>query len=205
MKAREAIEDALREINVVAVDEAMDAEHIQFGLRKLRRMLLSWQSLDYNVWLKAEQSVTLAAATGIYTLDPVRPLRILGARLSSHGIETPMEALTREDYDRLPDKASAGRPTSYYYDRQREEARLYVWPVPSAAGETIRITYARQIDPAEKLTDDVDVPDEWGDAVVYGLAVALAPAYQRPAPVDIAAGYLNAALAFDREDSVFFT
>jgi hypothetical protein len=205
MKARDCIEDALREIGVLDVEEAMDASHVRFGLRKLRRMLLSWQNLDYNVWLKAEQTVTLAAATRVYTLSPVRPLRILSARVVTSGIETPLQELTRQDYDTLPLKTSTGRPTSYHYDRQREDARFYVWPVPGAVGDTIKITYARQIEPMETFGAEVDVPEEWEDAVVYGLAVSLSSAYSRTPPIDLAAGSLNAALAFDREDSVFFT
>jgi hypothetical protein len=205
MRAREAIEDALRELGVLDVEETMDASHVRFGLRKLRRMLLSWQNLDYNVWLKAEQTLTMTAGERSYTLDPVRPLRILSARVVTDGIETPLEALTRQDYDTLPLKTSAGRPVSFHYDRQREDALFYVWPVPTANGETIQITYARQIAPMDTFGADVDVPEEWEDAVVYGLACALASTYSRQPPIDLAAGALNAALAFDREDSVFFT
>ncbi len=204
MKAREAIEDALREINVLALDEAMEAAQVQFGLRKLGRMLLAWQNLDYNIWLKASQTLTLTTARS-YTLSPERPLRILSARISTDDIETPLQELTRQDYDELPNKTATGRPTSFHYDRQKEDALLYVWPVPDAAGDTIEITYARAIERPDRLGADVDIPPEWEDAVVFGLAVSLAPAFQRQPPMDLAAAHLSVALAFDREGSVFFT
>lgn len=204
MKARDAVEDALREINVLGVGEAMPAEHIQHGMRRLGQLLLAWQNLDYNVWLKAEQTLTLTTARS-YTLSPERPLRILGARIVGSGLETPMQELMRQDYDDLPNKTSTGRPTSYYYDRQREDALFYVWPVLSVAnGETVKITYARPITTPDALGEDVDIPPEWELAVVKGLAADLAATYEKPAPAD-AALHLGIALGFDREGSVFFT
>lgn len=203
MKVREAIEDALREIGVIDPSEAADAEHISFAIRKLGRMLSAWQNLGYGLWLRDEQTVTLTTATD-YALLPVRPARIMSVRLAKSGTELPLREMTRQEYDDLPIKTSTGRPTGYYYDRQREAGRLYVWPALSAAdGSTLKITYERAIEVPTKLSDTVDVPVEFDHALVLGLAAELAPAFSRPAPANASVA-LMVALAADREESVFF-
>src|SRR5690606_8842419 len=125
--ARDIIRDACLKIGVVAYDEEMDAYTAALGLRGLDRLLKSWQNYGYLLWSVESQSITLTAVPE-QVLDPVRPIRILSARLVRNGTEMPMCEMTRDEYDRLPVKTSVGTPTQFYYDKQREEARFYVWP-----------------------------------------------------------------------------
>lgn len=203
---RDIISDALRKIGVVAADEAMTADQAASGLRELDRMLKGWQNRGYFLWTKASQTLTLTTAAS-YTLSPVRPLRILNARLVRSGLETPMMEMARDEYDNLPNKASTGLPTQFHYDRQRENALFYVWPVLATAnGETIKITYEREVEDQDDLDAAPDVPGEWLDATVYNLASRLADDFMINNPrVDARAqALLEEALAFDREGSVFF-
>lgn len=203
--ARTVISDALRKIGVVALNMPMTAEQADHGLRALNRMLKAWQNKGYQVFATSSQSVTLTTSA-VYTLDPVRPLQILSCRFKQGQIERPMVAMTRDEYDTLPIKTTQGAPTMFYYDRQREAARLYVWPVmASVAGETLEITQIRE---AEDMTlgSAVDIPGEWYDAAVYGLAARLADDYVIQAPTVIARAEkeLADALAFDRDGSIWF-
>lgn len=200
MKARDAIRDAMREIGVLAVDEDADAQQIEAGKRRLSRLLASWQGLGYCLWLKTASTVTLTGLTA-YTLA-ARPFRVLSARHLSGTVETPLQELTRQEYDDLTIKTSAGVPTCFCYDRQRDTGVLYVWPV--AATGTLKLTVERALDLPERVSDDLDVPVEWEEALVLNLAAALAPVYTRPAPVDMARLVLAEALAADREGSVYF-
>jgi hypothetical protein len=204
---RDIVSNAFKLIGVVAEDEAMTADEGETGLYWLDVMLKDWQSLGYNLWTYTEQTLTLTTAAS-YTLNPVRPIRIIDARLVRSGLETPMMAMTRTEYDLLPNKASTGLPTTYYYDRQREAALFYVWPVLATAdGSTVKITYERELEDVTSLNDTLDMPGEWWAATTYNLAAMLADAYERNVPkVDARAGMLlERALAGDREGSVFFT
>lgn len=203
---QDLITDALRKIGVVAEDEPMTADQAANGLRAWNRLLKSWQNRGYNLWAVTLQTVTLTTAAS-YTMAPVRPVRILGARFVRNGIETPMLAMTRQEYDDLPVKASTGLPTRYYYDKQREAALLYVWPVlASASGETIRVTYEREAEDQTSLSAVPDIPAEWWEAAVYGLAARLADDYGKNVPNVIARAEeeLRLALADDHEGSVYF-
>ena len=203
--ARSIISDALQKIGVVAQNAPMTAEQAAHGLRALNRMLKSWQNSGYQVFATSSQSVTLTTAA-VYILDPIRPLQILSCRFKQNGIERPMVAMTRDEYDTMPMKSTRGAPTMFYYDRQREAARLYVWPVmPYVSGETLEITQIREVEDL-KLNSEVDIPGEWYDAAVYGLAARLSDDYIISAPSVVARAEkeLAAALSFDREGSIWF-
>ena len=198
---------ALRKAGVAAWNETPASDDASAAMDELNLMLKGWQNKGYNLWTKTGGSLALTTAAS-YTLSPVRPLRILSARLKRSGTETPMYEMTRQEYDELPNKTSTGLPTQFYYDRQREAAKLYVWPVLStAAGETVEYTYERELEDIAALSDTIDVPGEWWDAVVYNLAARIAETVGLPRPPTLimrAAELLREAGAFDREESVYF-
>lgn len=204
---REILSDAFRKLGVVAEDEDMTADQAETGKRALNRMLKAFQNHGANLWSYATQTVTLTTAAS-YTMAPARPVRINTVSFKTGDIETPMQELTREEYRTLPLKTATGIPTCFYYDRQREAALLYVWPVlSSASGQTLIVDYEREFEDVD-LDDAVDVPGEWFDAVVYGLAARLADDYGADPGGKVmmrAERELELALAADREGSVWFS
>ena len=197
--------DALRKARVVAIDEAPTADVMQAARKQLNRMLKSWQNDGPNIFNYAKQSVTATTSAG-HTMDPVRPLEILNVSLNDGSSETPMQELTRMEYEELPVKTSTGTPTCFHYDRQREAATLYVWPVfASVTSETFEVTYVREYEDVE-LATAMDVPGEMYDCVVYSLADRLSDDFNKEnARVTARAAKLyDEAMAFDREGSVWF-
>jgi hypothetical protein len=206
---RDIVEDALLDLEVGAIGTAARANLAVHAVRVLNRVMKSWQLMDgAPSFLKASQSLTLTTAAS-YTLDPERPVRILSARLKRSSIETPMFRLTRDEYDELPQKLVTGLPTQFYYDRQKEDALFYVWPVLVAAnGETVEITYERELEDVG-INDNIDLPGEWWDVAVLQLASRLVHAYgSEAAKASIpgrAAAALNMALGAGADgESVYF-
>jgi hypothetical protein len=197
----EVISDAFRKIGVVASDEAMTADQLAAGKRELRRLLLGWQNFGTNLWTMTEMAITLTTASS-YALTS-RALAVHSVRYrNAAGLDMPMSPMTRQRYYDLPNKTSTGIPNAWFYDKQRATGTLYIWQPPAAVTtETLRVTYERPIDTDE----DIDVPPEWENAVVWNLAEALAPAYAPDKDVSAdAAFWLSTALAADHEGSVFF-
>lgn len=174
---RDIVTDALLDLEVVSIGEALPADLAAHAVRVLNRVMKSWQLRDdAPAFLKASQTLALTTAAS-YTLNPARPIRILSARFKRNGQEIPMIPLSRDEYDELPIKTTTGTPTQFYYDRQKEAALFYVWPVLATAnGETVQITYEREFEDVE-INDTIDLPGEWWDVAVLQLASRLAHAY----------------------------
>jgi hypothetical protein len=181
------IKDALLEIGAVSVDDVVDAPMHAHALRKLNRMIKAWQAKGFNLWRDTEGSVALVADQASYTFGgstpdvSYRPLRISSIRYrSATGVDRPIvPIMARQDYFDLPEKSASGTPTSFYYDPGLSQGTLYIWPVPSTVTtETLKITYSRSFEDFDNNADEPDLPQEWLDAIVLGLAAEMcAPLY----------------------------
>ena len=205
---REIIQSAMRLGRLVNIRSSASAEEEAIVLQALQDMLKALQNEGWNVWCKAQQELSLTAGTIAYALDPVRPLKVLDARYDcGDGIEVPMVAMMREEYDVLPVKNATGTPTQFCYDRQREDAVFKIWPILATASgsEKIVLTYEREIEDAE-LNDEIDVPAEFYETVRYMLAVRACDELAKDAPPRVearATEFKEMAQAFDHEGSVF--
>lgn len=198
---------ALRKMGVTAADEPATAADMANGVEALEMMLKSWQREPHLDWTVTSGSVALTTGAN-HTLSPVRPIRIVSARYKgTGGNEIPMVEMTRDQYDSLPNKTSTGVPTQFYYDRQREAAVLYVWPVmASVTTETIEYTYQREIEDIAASTDTVDIPGEWYECAVYNLADRMMIDYEiQKSAITARAEYLwRELVGAGRPESVFF-
>ncbi len=121
-------------------------------------------------------------ATGVTEFDAFR-LRATGTTVldvrelvyQNTPNEIPMYKLNRNDYANLPDKISTGRPTQFWYDRQRTQPELELWPSPGAEFTFDQITgfVQRQVQDVGAMTDELEVPDRWYLAIVCNLAAQL--------------------------------
>lgn len=182
--AVEIITDARRLIGIQAEEEALEAHELDTGLRVLTRMLKSWEADGIGSWVLTEGTLYLSEGAASYTFGSggaftTVPFEITQMRISiNDGNEMEMLRLSREDYFRLPNKTSTGHPTQFYYDRQRDNGKLYVWPAPSDDYD-LAFTYRRRIMDIDDGTNHLDLPPEWEDAITYNLAERLMPIYAR--------------------------
>jgi hypothetical protein len=90
--------------------------------------------------------------------------------------EIPMARLNRDDYVNLPNKAFQGRPLQFWCDRQLNNPVLNLWPVPSAQFVTAQVVVwvKRYIMDVGTMTQEIEVPQRWYDAIVYLLASRVA-------------------------------
>jgi hypothetical protein len=178
------IKEVLQLIN--AIGEGVEPNDTQYtdASRTLNIMQKAWQAKGLQLWTITEGTISLTENQSAYTLGTggveARPLKITDVFIrNTDGTDVPMRALSRQEYKALANKSSAGFPTQYYFDPQLDNARFHIYQAPDAATDTytIYIVYQRSI---EDITDSVhtfDFPQEWYEAVKYGLAVRLAPVY----------------------------
>ncbi len=151
-----------------------------------------------------------------YTTKIVRPLKIIDARLRNiaSGNDTSLAPmLARLDYQQLPNKTQTGTINQAFYDPQLSLGYIYLWSPPSAVTDLVPFTWHRPIQDFDAAGDNPDLPQEWIDALVYNLALMMAPEYDTPrdkidGPFGIGAmavKYLDDVAGFDREaESVLF-
>jgi hypothetical protein len=205
------VREAMDIVGVRAEGMELSDYDLQQGLTTLNLMLKSW-SVKLHLWLKTEGTIVPLASTASYTLA-AKPYKILSIRSRVSSVDATLEALSREEYFELPTKSATGTPTSYYFDPQRASGTVYLWPTPDttfAASGSLLYTYARQIQDVDAKENDLDLPQEWTEALVYSLADRLAIKYdamgaQKRADIKERAAILYDGLtAFDQEDGSLY-
>lgn len=140
-----------------------------------------------------------------------RPLKIVHARRYDFidGTETPIDVISRLDYNRLSQKAQTGVINQLFYDPGRDTGLVYLYLVPSTIDTLVKFTYHRPIQDFDAAGDNPDLPQEWIMALIYNLAESQLA--QFPVENNIAdrimrnaARYLDLVIGYDREEESVF-
>lgn len=141
-------------------------------------------SVDSATQVTVAASLTANASSGntVYTYTTImnRPLKIISARRQDeNNVEKPVIVISRQEYFDLVNKGSASDVSYVYYDAaSRDTGTLYVWPTSNNVKDKIRLTYTRTIEDFDAAGDTPDFPVEWYDALVYNLAMRVAPDFR---------------------------
>jgi len=126
----------------------------------------TWFDLDSSV---ATPYFRVRATTGTLSFSQIY--------LANTPTEIPLARLNRDDYTNLPNKAfQNNRPLQFWFDRQVNNPIMHMWPVPNDAATVCQIVVWRQryIMDVGTMTQDVEVPQRWLEAIVAGLAAKMA-------------------------------
>jgi len=91
--------------------------------------------------------------------------------------EIPMARMNRDDYTNLPNKTfQSNRPLQFWLDRKVRTPVLNLWPVPNAAATVSQVVtwVQRHIMDVGTMTQEVEVPQRWYEALVAMLAAKMA-------------------------------
>ena len=95
--------------------------------------------------------------------------------IGNNSREIQMSRLNRDDYTNLPNKNfTANQPYQFWFDRTIPQPTMYLWPTPSDPFIQMTVWYQRQIMDVGALTDELEVPQRWYEAVVFMLAHRMA-------------------------------
>ncbi len=199
--AGDLIAFALRAAGVNGVGQTPSAEDSNDGLILLRSMVAQWQRKRWLNWSLGDASiVSTGAAT--YTIGGVgkdftiaRPDRISSAFARFTSIPGPNFVdyqlgiiASREEYNAITLKSLSTIPLALFYESAWPDALLHFWPIPPAGQYELHISAKAAMPTFAALTDTIDMPPEYLDALIYSLAVRLAMNYgQTPAPANVMA------------------
>lgn len=165
----ELCDSAARELGAIGMADSVEASEGVEMTKRLNGMLAKW-SVEMNQWRDDSATLTILGGTGAATL----PSEVQNIRSVRHIIsDTNHRTLTpwnRDEWFRLPNRAQSGDyPSAYYVKQGVAGDELYIWPVPSS-DISLGLDYARTFYFAEGPEQSLDLPKEWYEAALYGLA-----------------------------------
>lgn len=181
------IEAALRKLGVLAKGQTPDTEDYTNGAQALNALFAELRGVGMPMWTRKTYSFSPTAAVSTYnigvsqTLNTPYPLDLMQAYRTESTTNVDMMIMTDYDFNRLS-TSSSGMPVHVTYQAKVNLGVLKLWPTPDsgAAASTITLVYHRPLEYFTASADTMDVPEDWYLAVIYKLAVLLAPEWGVP-------------------------
>ena len=185
--ARTIIKKALQKIGALYKSEDPSADEANDGLDLLNGMLASWSNKSMLINARITEQFVLAGGKRDYTMGPngdfntVRPISMISGYVTSGEIDYNFEFISDEEYANIQYKGNQSpypefcNPTNSY-----PLSTLTFYPVPAAAFLITLIT-EKQLTSFSSLDSDVAMPPGWDQALIYNLAILLAPEYGQQA------------------------
>lgn len=183
------ITGALRIVGAIATGETPSTSMISEASEALNMLVKAWQADGMPLWAIKQYAVPLTASQATYTIgvgqeiNTPKPLRVVQAFLNNptSNIDVPMVLLTRDEYNFLGNKTSEGEPIQFFYEPLLDYGILHLFPVPDTVtaddGYTVTLVYQRPYEDFDSAADTPDFPQEWYDALKFGLADRLSIEY----------------------------
>lgn len=216
--ASTVVESALRKLGALAIDQTPETSQYTTAYIALNAMLGEFRTVGYPLWARTTYTFIPTLATESYsigtgqTLNTPYPVHILQAyRTDNSTTQVPLEVVPDYNYNLFP-AGSSGNPIQLTYRPGINIGTIKLWPTPDAssvANSTITIVYQRPMEYISADANTFDIPEEWVSAIIYGLAVRLAPEYSVPLPdrqqlMKEADKYLQLAIDNGNEDASLF-
>ena len=207
------IESALRKLGVLAEGQTPSAQNYADGMMALNTVISQLRAVGMPLWARSEYTFTpttntYTIGTGM-TLSTPFPVKLLQAFRTDTGAKIPLEIVAREDFNILP-TSSNGSPIKINYQPFVNYGNISLWPTPASTNTaTITLVYQRPYQYFTTSTETMDFPEEWYNAIIYHLAVRLAPEWGVPLPdrqmlMQEAKMYTEDAAMVGQEDGSFF-
>lgn len=149
-------------------------------------------SVDSSTQITVDDALTDEAASTnhvfSFTTKINRPLDIIHVRnRDDNNDDSTLSKVSREEYFDIINKDATGSPVQYYYDPQLSAGKIYIWPVSDSVVNRLKFTYRRSLEDFDAASDNPDFPQEWLEALIYNLAVRIAPKFNKEKKVQLIA------------------
>ncbi len=185
------ISAALRKLQVLELGVTPDSNTITNAAQALNIMIKAWQTQGIKLWTVVEDTLTLVAGQTSYVIGPSgpglvadKPLKVIQAWARNTTVtpqlDIPLLPLSKQEYNTLSSKFTQGMINSFFYDPSTTSGTMYFFLTPDAnTASTYQIHFVAQrpLLDVSLSTDIPDFPNEWMQALVWGLADELAVEY----------------------------
>lgn len=184
--ARKIIKKALSKIGALVKNEEPAADEANDGLDSLNAMITSWSNDAANINARTWETFSLVSGQSTYTIgtggnfNTIRPIEIIDCYIKDNQIDYGMSILPDEAYDAISFKAIQGIPEFLNTDNGYPLGKIRLYPVPSSNYGLFLLTEKQLLEFAT-LDTELSLPPGYERALIYNLAMELAPEYgQKP-------------------------
>lgn len=181
------IEQASRKIHVLGRGQTLSAGEAQNALQALNALLGSFSIEGNLVYTQSRETFNLYGASSYTigsgaTFNTTRPTKIMAAYVTSGETDYSLKMISASDYAKIDYKTLTGIPEYFAFDGNYPTSTIFLHPVGDAS-YTLTLYSYKPITQFADLTTNYDLPEGVERALVYNLAVELAPEYERePSP-----------------------
>jgi len=197
---------ALRKLGVLELGDTPDAPTIANASLALNLFIKQCATEGLKIWKVEELVIPMVANQTTYVLGgsssaPMydsfdttfstaitdKPLKVIQGWYRNTeitpSVDTPLQLLSKQEYNILGSKASTGVANSIFYDVKQLNGLLYVYLTPdsfTASNLQVHIVAQMPMNDLNRGQDVPDFPNEWMNTLVWNLADQLAIEYSVP-------------------------
>ena len=167
-----AVDDYIEEAFERCGLETRTGYDLKTAKRSLNLMLAEWANRGLNQWTIIQRTQALTEDDTEYSLgeDVIDVLSVAVRRSST---DYSMSRVSRDSYLSIPNKATTGRPTQFFLDRQITP-NLKIWPAPENSTDVIYYDALTRMNDADTHKDTIEVPFRFYPCLAAGLAYYIA-------------------------------
>jgi hypothetical protein len=179
--ARDIIKKAMQKIGVLVKQEDPSADEVNDALSSLNAMLSSWSNRSLLVYARVWESFPLVANQSDYTIgtggnfNTTRPIFINECHVRQGSTDYSVQVIDDNAYNAIAFKNLSGIPEFVNFDNAFPLAKLRFYLVPTG-GLTFYMSSEKELSQFT-LDDTVNLPAGWERALIYNLAMEIAPEY----------------------------
>ena len=185
---------ALRKLGVLELGVTPDATEIANASLSLNLLIKQMSTDGLKLWKVNTVVLPLTSGKTYYSVGPSsagtmdlvvdKPLKVIQAWIRNTSvtpnIDTPMQILSKQEYNTLGSKFSTGVANSIFWDIKQNYGKMYVYLTPDSATATNYQLHFVCQQPLSDILNPQDIPEfpnEWMNTLVWNLADQLAIEY----------------------------
>ena len=177
------LQSAMRKLGLLASGESATANELTDGLECLNDMLATWSIDQVSLAYSTQETLSLVSGTAVYTIGPgadfdtVKPIEILTAFIrDANHYDHVLQIRPVLEHDKIALKTIDNRPHNLYYKYGHPTGIIYFDYEPVTI-EALHLNSIKHLTAFPDATTDLDIASELKSALVYNVAIELAPEY----------------------------
>lgn len=167
LDAAEYVEEAFERCGL----EVRTGYDLATARRSLNLMFAEWSNRGLNQWTITQRTQALTSGDREYSLG-TDVIDILNIAVRRSGTDFSLSRVSRSDELSIANKATTGRPTQFFLDRQ-VNPNLKIWPVPENSTDVLVYDALTRIEDVDAQINTMDVPFRFFPCLAAGLAYYL--------------------------------